>query len=116
MDTETVRARQTRPRRSKRLSSTTAAQVKRTRALEDNPPPTFSELRDYRGEWREWSPRDEADYVRWVFMDTGLTYDEADAEVRAVTTLLQPQPLTTWQEAVSGIREPSTPDARREAA
>lgn len=116
MNTETVRARQTRPRRIKRSSRITAAQVKRTRALEDNPPPTFSELRAYRGEWREWSPRDEADYVRWVFMDTGLTYDEADAEVRAVTTLLQPQPLTAWQGAVSGARQPRSPDACREAA
>jgi hypothetical protein len=116
VDTETVRARQTRPRRTKRPSRITAAQVKRTRALEDNPPPTFSDLSDFRTRWQEWSPRDEADYVRWVFMDTGMTYDEADAEVRAVTTLLHPQPLTAWQGTVSGAREPGAPDARREAA
>jgi len=76
----------------------------------------FSELRDFRQPWREWSPREECDYVRWCIMEDGTSYDDAEAELRAVTTLLQLQPLTAWQGAVSGVREPGAPDARGEAA
>lgn len=49
-------------------------------------------------------------------MEDRTSYDEADAELRAVTALLQPQPLMAWQGTVSGIREPGAPDACREAA
>jgi hypothetical protein len=94
----------------------TAARAKLTRAREDNPPPTFSELRDFRWPWREWSPREEADYVRWCPMEDGTSYDDADVELRAVTTLLRPQHLTPWQRISSDAREPSSPNARRKAA
>lgn len=61
----------------------------RQRRLYDDPPPRFTEYRDFRGRWDEATPREEADFVRWVFIDTGMTYDEADAEVRMCTTLLE---------------------------
>lgn len=57
----------------------------------DDLPPRYYLERDF------FAPRlpllqwEEADLVRWCFMETGMTYDAADAEVRAVTTLLTPQ-------------------------
>jgi hypothetical protein len=48
VDTETVRARQRRPPRRKGPASLTGVQVQRWRAVEDDPPATFSELRDFR--------------------------------------------------------------------
>jgi len=82
----------------------------------DNAPGVFRRWQDFYVDWHEWSPREEADWVRWCLMEDGTSYDDADAEMRAVTTLLQPQPLTCVQEARSGLREPGAPDARREAA
>lgn len=111
-----MRARQSRPRRRRVPGALTAAVVRLQRRLEDDPPPTFSELRDFRQPWREWSPREEADFLRWCLMEDGTSYDDAEAEMRAVTTLLRPQLLTAWQGEVSGVREPGAPDARREAA
>jgi len=111
-----VRARQRRPPRRQGPAPLTRVQVQRQRAAEDDPPPMFSELRDFRQPWREWSPREEADFVRWCLMEDGTSYDEADAELQAATLLLQRQPFTVWQRTVSGAREPGAPDAGREAA
>ena len=111
-----MRARQSRPRRRKDPDALTAVVVRRRRQLEDDPPPTFSELRDFRRPWREWSLREEADFLRWCLMEDETSYDDGEAELRAVTTLLRPQPLTGRQGAISGAREPGAPDARREAA
>lgn len=63
----------------------TAVWWARQQARGDDPPRRFSELRDFRGHWDEWTPREEVDFIRWVFMDTGMTYDEAKAEIAAVT-------------------------------
>ena len=68
--------------------------MRRRRLLEDDPPPTFSELRDFHRIWKEWSPREEADFVRWCLMEDGTSYDEAELEMLAVTTQLRSQALT----------------------
>ncbi len=66
----------------------TGAWWARQRRRYHDPPPRFADLRDFRRRWDEASPREEADFVRWVFTETGMTYDEADSEVRLCTTLL----------------------------
>lgn len=90
--------------------------LRRHVARGDNPPGRFSSRWNFSRPWEEWSPREEADWARWCLMEDGTTYDEADAELQAVTMLLQPQALTAWQRIASGAREPGSPDARREAA
>lgn len=81
----------------------------------DNPAGPFRRWQAFLGEWQEWSPREEADYVRWCLMEDGTSYEDAGDELRAVTTLLTPQPLTPFQRA-SAAREPRAPQAGREAA
>ena len=117
-----VTARQSRPWRSSKHDDVAVLERDMKTCLRvwsvrgDNPPGTFRRWQDFYGDWHEWSPREEADWVRWSLMEDGMSYDDAEAEMRAVTTLLQPQPLTPAQEARSGLREPGAPDARREAA
>jgi hypothetical protein len=111
-----VRARQRRPPRHKGPAPLTRVQVQRRRVAEDDPPPMFSELRDFRRPWREWSPRAEADFVRWCLMEDGTSYDDAEAELGAVTPLLRPQPPTDWQGAASVVWKPRAPNARGQAA
>jgi hypothetical protein len=54
------------------------------RAADDDPPPVFENPRSFNAPRGPWSAREEADYVRWVFQQTGLSYDAADDEMRAV--------------------------------
>lgn len=56
----------------------------------DNPPGPFRRWQAFLGERQEWSPRDEADYVRWCLMEDGTSYDEAEVESWSATTLLHP--------------------------
>lgn len=79
-----MRARQSRPRRRRLPGVLTAAVVRQRRLLEDDAPPTFSELRDFRQPWREWSPREDADFVRWCLTEDETSYDEAEAEMLEV--------------------------------
>ena len=90
MDTEVVTARQSRPRRGRVHDDVDALErdmktwlrVQNVRG--DNPPGTFRRWQDFYGDWHEWSPREEADWVRWCLMEDGTSYDDADAEMRDV--------------------------------
>jgi hypothetical protein len=50
----------------------------------DNPTGTFGRWQDSYGDWYEWSPREEADWVRWGLMEDDTSYDDADAEMQVV--------------------------------
>lgn len=90
VDTEAVRARQTRPRRRRpheeidALERTMRTWLRRHVARGDNPPGRFLSRWDSNGPWKEWSPREEADWVRWCLMEDETSYDDADAEMRDV--------------------------------
>lgn len=63
--------------------------LRRNVARGDNPPGAFSSRWDFNGPWREWSPREEADYVRWCLMEDGTSYDDAEAELITIAALGQ---------------------------
>jgi len=56
--------------------------LRRHQVRGDNPPGPFRRWQAFLGEWHEWSPREEADYVRWALMEDGTSYEDADAELR----------------------------------
>lgn len=114
---ERMRGRQGRPRLARRPPGELTSRWRQAqRATGDNPPGTFYLERDFFAPKRQPRPWEEVDFARWCFMEAGMTYDEADAEVRAVTTLLRSRPLAPAQESRSVAREPGAPDARRKAA
>ena len=87
-DDEGMRRRQYRPRRSSPGDELLALEremktwLRRHQVRGDNPPGPFRRWQAFLGEWHEWSPREEADYVRWALMEDGTSYEDADAELR----------------------------------
>lgn len=93
LDTGLVRRRQTRPRRPGPYEEVDALErsmrvwLRRNVARGDNPPGRFSSRLNFSRQWEEWSPREEADYIRWCLMEDGTSYEDADADLRSVAAI-----------------------------